>query len=142
MFDEPINEVAGGEGLASARGHLNEGAAVPARERDFKILDGYDLGLAQALFRQRRHVAQASFDRFLVQPVGQRFRLVKSKELAAGGVRFKTVGETGLSSGAFIAEWRRFDGRVDKIRQPNAVFFGLALDVGEGFALALGLNYP
>jgi hypothetical protein len=67
---------------------------------------------------------------------------MEGKELVAGCIGLQAIRETGLSSGAFIAEWQRFDGCFDEFRQADAVFFRLALDVSKGFAFTLGFNYP
>src|SRR5437660_1846321 len=42
-LDEAVNEVDGGVGLATAGGHLDEGAAFVGGERFFEIADGFDL---------------------------------------------------------------------------------------------------
>ena len=42
-LDEAVNEVDGGEGLAAAGGHLDEGAAFVGGEGFFEVADGFDL---------------------------------------------------------------------------------------------------
>ncbi len=112
----------------------------PRASETFKVFDGRDLGFAQALFRERRHVAQASFDSFFADPLSESFRLVESKDVVAGCVRLKAVGEAGFYTRTLIAERQRLDRSINKIRQAYAVFFGLALNVGKGLAFFLGFN--
>src|SRR2546421_3964950 len=42
-FDEAVNEVDGGVGLAAAGGHLDEGAAFVGGEGFLEVVDGFDL---------------------------------------------------------------------------------------------------
>ena len=42
-LDEPVDEVDGGEGLAAAGGHLDQGARTILSQRLFEIVDGGDL---------------------------------------------------------------------------------------------------
>ncbi len=43
VFDEAIDEIDGGEGLARAGGHLDERARTPGDQGDFEIFDGLEL---------------------------------------------------------------------------------------------------
>ncbi len=52
VFDEAIGEGAGGEGLARAGGHLDEGARLRFGEGLFEAGDGFDLAVAHV--RRRR----------------------------------------------------------------------------------------
>ena len=48
VLEQAPTERAGGEGLARARGHLDQRARVVVRERGFQAVDGVDLAVAQA----------------------------------------------------------------------------------------------
>ena len=47
-LDEAVDEVDGGEGLAAAGGHLDQGAGTVLSQRLFEIVDGGDLGGPEA----------------------------------------------------------------------------------------------
>ena len=60
VLDQPVAEVAGGEGLAAAGRHLDQRARVVGGERALQVLDRLDLAVAQARGDQRRHLLQAA----------------------------------------------------------------------------------
>ncbi len=60
MLDQAVAEVAGGVGLSTATGHLDEGAWPALGKRPLQIADGVDLRGAQTFGLKVRHVPQAS----------------------------------------------------------------------------------
>jgi hypothetical protein len=50
MLDKPIREGAGGEGLAGAHGHLDQGTLPGRGQRALQAVDSIDLAVAQAAF--------------------------------------------------------------------------------------------
>jgi len=56
-LDKAVDEVDGREGLAAARGHLDQGAWTILRQRLFEIVDGGDLGGPEAGGDERMRVA-------------------------------------------------------------------------------------
>ena len=59
-LDEPVAEVDGGEGLAAAGRHLDQGAGPVVGERRFEVLDALDLHPPEMPGVQRRHLAAAA----------------------------------------------------------------------------------
>ena len=49
-FNEPIDEVDGGEGLSTSGGHLNQGTGAVFGHGLFQILDGFDLSRPETFF--------------------------------------------------------------------------------------------
>ena len=58
-LDQPVDEVDGGEGLAAAGRHLDQGAGLVLAQRVFEVGDRLDLRRPQALRDQLRHLLQA-----------------------------------------------------------------------------------
>jgi hypothetical protein len=80
VLDQPIAEVAGGEGLAAAGRHLDQGARVVRGERALEVFDRLDLAAPQALRDEGRHLLQAATPRgTLCEPLGERFGLVEGE---------------------------------------------------------------
>lgn len=65
---------------------------------------------------------------------------VAVEDSSAAGDRVPHVGEPGLDTGGFVAEWERKDWGLDSNRQPIAVLGGLELHLGERFSLGLGFD--
>ena len=61
-FDEAIDEIAGGERLSAARGHLDESARTIVSERLFEQNDGTLLGGPEVATIERRHQAELATD--------------------------------------------------------------------------------
>ena len=145
--DETPGEIAGGEGLSAAHGHVDEGARVIASERLFQVGDDAVLVAPKALAGQGGHDAQAAAQggagRFEVgfEPGGEGFGAVEGEDGAAAGVGFEEVGEARLDSGGLVAEGERATRSGEIVRESLAVFGGLNFDCDEGNALLLGLDY-
>src|SRR5437870_13709782 len=79
-LDEAVNEVDGGEGLAAAGGHLDEGAAFVGGEGFLEIADGFDLRGPQIRFRhliRSQQVGKASVELCVgFKPFKQCFRFM------------------------------------------------------------------
>jgi hypothetical protein len=58
-LDQAVDEADGGEGLAAAGGHLDQGARLVGLERVLQVADGDDLRRPQAGFDERRQGLQA-----------------------------------------------------------------------------------
>ena len=126
-LDQPVDEADGGEGLAAACGHLDQGAGLVAGERPLQATDGDDLGgpelEAVALRNQRRHVADLGEEgggrdgnrggvaAWLgggqqLEPGGQSLRTVEGEYGACPGLRVQDVGEVGLHASGLVTEWQ------------------------------------
>src|ERR1019366_4030226 len=83
--DQAVDQVAGGEGLSAAHGHVDEGAGVVAGEGLFKVRDDAVLVIPKSLARDGRHdaqpVAQATARRLEIgfEPTGERFGAVETE---------------------------------------------------------------
>ena len=56
ILDEPVHQVAGGEGLAAAGGHLDQRPRLRQRQRSLQVEDGALLHRPQRPGIQRRHL--------------------------------------------------------------------------------------
>ncbi len=74
-LDQPVDEVDGGEGLAAAGGHLDQGAGTVAAQRVFEVVDRLDLRRPQALRYQLRHLLQAGEEGLRLRRTGPAVRL-------------------------------------------------------------------
>ena len=74
VLDQTVDEIDGGEGLAAAGGHLDQGAGTIESERSFQVVDGLHLGGPQIGRKQRvtlREGAQTATQRAgLGEPTG------------------------------------------------------------------------
>jgi len=147
-LDQTVEEIAGGIGLASSSGHLDERTTAALAERVFEVVNRCDLRRTEAGLDQRRHGLEPCFGRrawageVVLQPAGEHGRGVEGKNGSAGGIRFQQVGEASFNTGRFVAEGQRADGRGNRLWNALAVLLGLPLEPDEGGTLLLGLNGP
>jgi hypothetical protein len=62
-LDKAVDEVDGGEGLAAAGGHLDQGARTILSQRLFEIVDGDDLRGPETFSLQNRKLVEAFSER-------------------------------------------------------------------------------
>ena len=138
--DQAVDEVAGGEGLSAAHGHVDEGAGVVAGEGLFEVRNDAVLMIPKALARDGRHdaqpVAQATARRLEIgfEPTGERFGAVETEDGTAARVGFQEVGEARLDASGLITERERAARRGEIPGKPDAVFGGLDFDADQGDA--------
>ncbi len=108
MFDEAIGEGAGGEGLAGAGGHLDEGARLRFGEGLLQAGDGFDAADADVLAAVRmreRHLGEAVAKGVLLfEPTGESFRSMEGEDAARTRVRVAFVAEVGFDARGFVEE--------------------------------------
>ena len=81
VFDEAIDEIDGGVGLARAGGHLDERARTTGGEGFFEIGDGFDLRGPERAGGERRKFAEALGELLLLlHPGEQGFRAMKRED--------------------------------------------------------------
>jgi hypothetical protein len=142
VLQQPPAEVAGGEGLAGAGGHLDERARAVGGERGFQAGDGVDLALAQAGGFQWWHLLQPSAQRAgLLQPGVQRGRLVEGEHAARAGRGVAGVAEVGFVAGALVVEHQRVGPARQVGRQAHQVAARLLGHAAERDAGLLGLDH-
>ena len=108
MLDEPVGERAGGECLAGAGGHLDEGARLRFGEGLLEAADGFDAADADVFAVVRmleRHLGEAVAEGVgFFEPLGQRFRAMEREDAARSGMRIAFVAEEGFDAGGFVEE--------------------------------------
>ena len=86
VFDEAIGEGAGGEGLARAGGHLDEGARLRFGEALLEVCDGFDAADADAVAvvgMRERHLGKAATKSVrLLEPRCEGFGAVEGEDTA------------------------------------------------------------
>ena len=142
-LEQTINRGDGGEGLARAGRHVNEGARLVQRQRGFEPGHGADLATAQVAFGQRGHVVlEAAAQRIgLGQPLCQGFGLEEMKDFAGAWCGVAAIGEADELASAFKQKRQR--GLVlAPFERGAGVALGLRFVRGEVGALlvALGLD--
>jgi hypothetical protein len=159
-LDQAVDEADGGEGLAAAGGHLDQGAGLVGLERVLQVADGDDLRGPQAGFDERRQGLQAGEEgggwllhrlrqpsgcgrcrRRIDQPLRQGLGPVEGKHGAGAGLRVQAVGEVGFDAGGFKTERQGPTPGGQRSRQALGVAGGLHFHAGEGGALFLGLDH-
>ncbi len=139
-LEQPIGDVDGGEGLARAGGHLDEGARVAPGEGFLEITNGAGLDRPQPRLVERRQALQAGAQlRGLRHPLRQRFRAREVEHAAAARRGVESVREVGHRTVGLEQEGQRALVRGEVLRQAGGVFRRLLLDAGQG-ALRLGLH--
>ena len=125
-LEQAVDRGDGGESLAGAGGHVDQGAWLVPGQRFFQAGDGADLAVAQVALRQRRHLGEAAAQGVRLRgPFGQGFGLEEVEQLAGARHRIGAVGEEDDLAGAFVEEAER-----------RAAF--APLERGIGVALGLG----
>ena len=128
-LEQAINRCDGGEGLACAGGHVDQGAGSVLGQGLFQSGDSADLAVTQILDGQGRHLlGQTAAQGFwLRQPCSQCFRLEEVEDFAGTRRGVKVVGKADDLAGGLEQETQ---GCV--VLAP--------FEVGGGVALGLGLN--
>ena len=133
-LDQAVDEGDGGEGLAGAGGHLDQGARAVFRQGFFEVVDRRDLGGPEAFFLERRHVLAGARGRWRPRcrrdigslrlrafPVCADWRLVvrhrASRPAVSGlwkantgrerGRGVEAVGEAGFDAGGLVGKRQR-----------------------------------
>lgn len=102
MFEQSVNESAGGIGLPSPGGHLDEGFRFVPFERIFQIFHRHNLSGAQPGLIQFREMLESLAQAIaLFQPFGKSFWLEKMEDTAAPWLGVTVVGEAGDSARTF-----------------------------------------
>ena len=148
VLDQAVGDVRGGERLAGAGRHLDEGARAARGEGLLEVRDRAELGGPEAFVGERWERAEAVTERRcgrvaadLVEPRRERLGPVEREHRTAGRVRVERVREAGLGAGRLVRERERaFDGRRNVIRRALDVFCRLPGNAAEGLALLLRLD--
>ncbi len=113
VLDEAIGEGAGGEGLAGAGGHLDEGARPRFGEGFFEAADGFDAADADvfAVVGMREgHLGEAVAEGVgFFEPVRERLGTMEGEDAARARMRVALVAEVGLDAGGFVQERKLAD---------------------------------
>ena len=142
VLQQAVDGRDGGERLARAGGHLDEGARLGGAQRGVELRDGVDLAVAEPGGIERRKVAQAVAQGAAGgEPFAQGFRAVERKNLARARLRVALVGEAREDAGGFVEERQRLAGGLHPLQLRGGVFRGLVFDAGdvvtEGFLFRL-----
>ena len=158
-LDEPIAEVDGGEGLAAARGHLDQGARAVLGQGLFQVpmaviwAGQRPVVLSGGMCRRcpRRVVvvsaardapprcARLFFD--CRGPTCQGFWLMETEYRSASRLRIEAVGKPGFDSRTLIEKWQGPCNGWEVLTEAFAILFCLDFDSCEGDAFLLGLNH-
>jgi len=121
-LDQAVDEADGREGLAAARGHLDQRTRLVGGERFFQVADRLDLGGPQPGLDQSGHGFEAGEESrrwrgsmilprrrtaAIAQPVGQQIGRMKSEDRPGARFGVEAVGEVGLDAGGFVQERQR-----------------------------------
>ncbi len=113
VLDEAIGEGAGGEGLAGAGGHLDEGARARFGEGFFEAADGFDAADADvfAIVGMREgHLGEAMAQGVgLFEPLRERLGAMEGEDAARARMRVALVAEVGLDAGGLVQERKLAD---------------------------------
>jgi hypothetical protein len=123
LVDQAVEGRDGGEGLAGAGGHLDEGAGAAVADALLEVDDGADLGGPHAGGVEGRRATHAALDRggrlrvglalaaFELggEPIAEDIRAVEGEDAAGACVGIEAVGEEGLDAGALVEEGERPD---------------------------------
>ena len=120
VFEETVDGGDGREGLARARGHLDEGPRAGLTEGGLEIGDSDLLAITQAeglrrkflWVKQRQRGETGAKGGAGLQPGAKRLGAVKAEDLARAGFGIAGVGEPGDGACAFVEEGERL-GVVD-----------------------------
>ncbi len=169
-LDQAVDEGDGGEGLARAGGHLDQGARAVFLEGFFQVVDGRDLGGPEAGGFQGRHGLQAGkegggqvgvggfFRRGrnppwppfgkggngggVAKPIGQQVGFMKGEYRARAWNRVQAVGEAGFHTRGLVGERQWVAPGRQPVRDALGVFGGLGFHAGEADAFLLGFDDP
>ena len=164
-LDEPVYKGDGREGLAGARGHLDQRAGSVFGQGLFEIPDGGALRRPEACLDERRHVLHAAQEGGAAghvlgrglghlgcfrgnicgaagvgEPVGQCFGLVEGEDRAGAGRLVETVRKAGFHAGGLVGERERAAPGGQGVWQAGGVFAGLRLHADERGAGLLGFD--
>ena len=141
-LDEAVDKGHGGEGLAAARGHLDEGPGTVLGEGVLQVLDGLHLRVPQPLCHQRRHLpAAAPSGSPAPCPFGQGLGLVEGEHAAAAWLGVALVPEKGLNARALVGKGQGQLDVGDVGRQADQIGARLLGHAAQGRTLGLGLDY-
>jgi hypothetical protein len=140
-LDEAVREGDGGERLAGAGGHLDEGAGPIVSEGQFQVADGLDLDTPEPRLVQRRQLPEPVADLFIQSDQSEKFfGTVEGEDIAAAGVLFQTVRELRDGAGGFIGERQRQLVSRKVVRETVGVLARLRLDAGQREIFRFGLD--
>ena len=143
MFDEAVGLSDGGEGLAGARGHLDEGAGAVGGERFLEVSDCGDLTVAERVGDEVRDGLEAGAEGVrLLDEFHELFGGVEGEDGASAGVGVALVGEVGFDAGRLVEERERVGPALGNELLRLGVASGLLFDGTEGRAELLGLDDP
>lgn len=132
MFEQAVDRGDGGEGLARAGGHLDEGAGAGEAEGFFEIGDGLDLARAKVGGIEGGEIVEAGAER---AGGGEGFAeglgAVEGKDLAGAGLGVALVGEADDDAGGLVEEGQGDAGGLDPLQLGGGVVGGLLLDGGD-----------
>ena len=133
MLDEPVGERAGGEGLAGAGGHLDEGARLRFGEGLLEAADGFDAADADVLAvvgMLEGHLGEATAEGVgFFEPLRERFGTVKGEDAARARMRIAFVAEVGFDAGGLVEEGKLAGERAaKKVGQVLRILAGLIGD--------------
>ena len=98
VLDQSVAEVAGGEDLAAAGRHLDQGAGMIGGERALEVLDPLNLAAAQPLGDEGRQLLQAATQRrALREPLGERLGPVEGAHRPRSWLRVAQIAEQGIT---------------------------------------------
>ena len=142
VLDEPVAEVDGGEGLAGAGGHLDQGARARFGERFFETADRLDLAVAHCRSSDERRASAPAGARRVSgsRATPQRLRAVEGEDLARARMRVALVAEEGLGAGATRTGSGAFPVSAEAEAGGCSVVARLLSDGGERGAFPLRLD--
>ena len=108
-LDEPVAEGDGGEGLAAAGRHLDQGARAVVGQGRFEVLDALDPGPATDARCSAAASRRSSATHLLVEldEADQFFGPVEGEDVPAAGVRLQGVREVRDVAGGLVGEGQR-----------------------------------
>src|SRR5262249_11161015 len=144
IFQEAIAGGDSGVGLATAGGHLHEGAGPIGGERLLQLGDGLELALAQARGREwgclgqagetgaeRRVLVNGDTRGGLLQPGSKRRGLMEGEDWTTARLRIEEGSEVRLDTGGLVGEGERLAGGGQTIGQTKAILGALLLDASQ-----------
>lgn len=141
VLDEAVGLGDGGEGLAGAGGHLDEGARAVGGEGFFELRDGVDLALAERSGVQRGEMPKAGAEGIgLLDEFEQVLGRVEGEDGARAGVGVALVAEVGFDAGGLVGEGQGIGPALGDPFVGIGVAGGLLGDSGEGRAFFLGFD--
>ena len=121
-LEQAIGDVDGGEGLARAGRHLDEGARIGPGEGLFEVADRLRLDLPEPRLVERRQLLEPGAElRRLRHPFGQRLGPREVEDLPAARHRIEAVGEEGHRAVGLEQERQRAPVRRQVVRQAGGV---------------------